>query len=72
VDIADAVYSLLALFLGAPSPPCLEACDANDDGAHDVSDALFVLGYLFLGGPAPGPGVRCESTSVNCEASACE
>jgi len=38
--------------------PCLDAVDANDDGAIDCSDAVFVVGFLFLGTaapPAPGP-----------------
>src|ERR1041385_3518797 len=33
VDLNDAVYSLAYLFQGGETPGCLEAADANDDGA---------------------------------------
>ncbi len=58
VDISDAVFSLSYLFLGGPTPTCLDAADANDDGRVDLSDAVYTLGFKFLGGPeipAPGP-----------------
>ena len=37
---------------------CLEAADANNDGALNVTDPVLILNYLFLAGPppsAPGP-----------------
>jgi len=38
-------------------PPCLDSCDANDDGLVDLADAVFVLRFLFLNGePPPPPG----------------
>jgi len=40
-------------------PPCLDACDCNDDGRIDLSDAVCILRYLFQEGrwpPPPGPG----------------
>jgi YD repeat-containing protein len=60
LDIADGINVLGYLFLGASTPPCLEAADANDDGTLDIADGVFVLNYLFTGGqepPAPGPRV---------------
>jgi hypothetical protein len=39
-------------------PPCLDACDANDDGRVDFADAVAILRYLFKDReplPAPGP-----------------
>jgi hypothetical protein len=60
VDISDALFTLVFLFLGGSGPVCDDALDANDDGTIDISDALYTLGYLFLGTsepPAPGPKV---------------
>lgn len=53
LDLSDAVFGLQYLFVGGASPPCLEACDANDDGGLDIADAVYTLQYLFLGGPQP-------------------
>jgi len=62
VDIADAAATISFLF-GQESwkfnPPCLDACDCNDDGRIDLADATCVLTFLFQFGrfpPAPGPG----------------
>lgn len=59
-NIADAVYSLSALFLpGAPNPTCLDAADANDDEAFNIADPVFTLTALFVPGadspPEPHP-----------------
>jgi len=62
VDIADAASVVSFLFLPGTwkfQPPCLDACDCNDDGRIDLADAVCVLQYLFQFGatpPAPGPG----------------
>jgi predicted outer membrane repeat protein len=53
IDIADAVFTLSALFQGGLQPTCLDAEDANDDGNLDITDAVFLLSYLFLGGKPP-------------------
>jgi hypothetical protein len=64
VDISDAAAVVSYLFLPGTykfSPPCLDACDANDDGRIDLADAVTILRYLFQQGrfpPAPGPGYR--------------
>jgi hypothetical protein len=59
VEIADVVA--IASYLRARfDPPCVDACDANDDGDVDISDIMFLASYLFLRGPfppAPGPGL---------------
>ncbi len=61
VDIADAAEILTFLFRqGAwrTTPPCLDACDVNDDGRIDLADAFAILVYLFAFGhepPSPGP-----------------
>lgn len=52
VDIADAIATLLCLFLGQ-SMKCEDALDANDDGAVDISDPLRGLEFLFRDGSAP-------------------
>ena len=62
VDIADATAVVSFLFLPGTwkfQPPCLDACDCNDDGRIDLADAVCILQYLFQFGeapPAPGPG----------------
>ncbi len=64
VDIADAAAAVSYLIGSGPkafSPPCLDACDCNDDGRIDLSDVVCILKYLFELGPfppAPGPGLR--------------
>ena len=59
VDIADAIRTLLFLFIeGTSEPLCVEAADANGSGDVDLSDAVFTLQFLFRGSdppPAPGP-----------------
>ncbi|MGH9361483.1 MAG: hypothetical protein ACRD2T_06155, partial [Thermoanaerobaculia bacterium] len=54
-DLSDAVAALGYLFLGSRSPVCLDAADANDDGALEITDSIYLLQFLFLGGPAPPP-----------------
>ena len=59
VEIAD-VMAIASYLTGRYEPRCLDACDANDDGAIDVSDIMFLASYLFLQGPFPpdpGPGI---------------
>lgn len=53
VNIADAVWTLNALFQGGPAGPCAEACDANNDGLYDATDATYTLNWRFLDGPPP-------------------
>ena len=64
VDIADAAAVVSYLFAPGPykfQPPCLDACDCNDDGRIDLADTVCILRYLFQLGPfppEPGPGWR--------------
>jgi len=61
VNIADAagvVSFLFPTFWVIFEPPCLDACDCNDDGRVDLADTFCILSYLFQGGsfpPPPGP-----------------
>jgi hypothetical protein len=58
VNIADPAAIIGFLFLPVAwqfEPPCLDACDANDDGRVDLADAMTVLIYLFRFGPEPPP-----------------
>ena len=63
VDISDAAAVVSFLFLPGTwkfEPPCLDACDCNDDGRIDLADALCILQYYLMNGafpPAPGPGL---------------
>ena len=52
-DIADAIFTLGYLFASEPAPSCLDAADANDDGALEIIDAVYLPNFLSLGGPAP-------------------
>ena len=53
LELTDAVFVLNWLFLGGPTPSCLDAADADNDGENVLTDAVYVLSFLFLGGPAP-------------------
>ena len=55
LNITDGIYTLNYLFLGGPTPACLDAADANDDGGLNITDGIYVLNFLFLGGPEPPP-----------------
>jgi hypothetical protein len=54
-DLSDAVAVLNMLFVSGTPLPCMDACDANDDGGVDLSDPIYWLAYLFSGGPPPPP-----------------
>jgi hypothetical protein len=75
-SVADAVFLLRFLFLGADEPGCLDACDADGSRALDISDAAFFLADLFGRGrrpiPSPGPGECQPSLGGFCEASNCK
>ncbi len=64
LDISDAAYITRFLFFPPATtvdPPCLDACDCNDDGRIDLADTLCTLDYLFRGGGSPlppGPGLE--------------
>jgi hypothetical protein len=49
-----------ALFAQGSTPTCLDAADANDDGAVDIADAIALLSHLFAGsGDVPQPFAEC-------------
>jgi hypothetical protein len=54
-NIADAVFTLGFLFLGASRPPCEDAADMDDSGILEITDAVFLLNHLFSGGEEPPP-----------------
>ncbi len=64
LNINDA-GAMISFFFHDPAvrfePPCLDACDCNDDGRLDLADTTCVLRFLFRSGPIPpppGPGVE--------------
>jgi formylglycine-generating enzyme required for sulfatase activity len=67
LNLTDAIYTLNFLFLGGPTPACLDAVDADDNGQLNLTDAVYTLNHLFLGGsPPPDPGpVECGSDPTN-------
>jgi hypothetical protein len=83
VDISDAAAILSYLFQTGDykfNPPCLDACDANDDGRIDLADSVFVLRYLFklpntkppIPFDQPGtddqPGTKTPNDRLDCQA----
>lgn len=74
VDISDAIFTLVYLFLGGNPPACPDAADLNDDGKIDVSDPIALLWSLFLEPgrwipyPFPLPGLDPTSDDLGpCE-----
>ncbi len=60
LNVGDAVYALLYIFLNGDDPACLDAADVNDDGRINVADAVYILQYLFLNGTQPpAPFTEC-------------
>jgi hypothetical protein len=55
LNITDGVAIFNWLFLGGPTPPCLESANANDSPAINITTGVYLLNFLFLGGPAPPP-----------------
>ena len=76
VDIADAAAVISYLFLTGTwkySPPCLDACDANDDGRVDLADSVYILRYLFKfdkapKAPFPEAGIDPTYDKLSCSA----
>ncbi len=57
VNLADAVFTLEALFVRAIPLPCPDAADADDTGSISITDPIWTLNYLFgTGDPPPSPG----------------
>ncbi len=59
LDISDAAFLLLYLFVGEVALTCEDAGDANDDGEVVLSDPIFTLNWLFRGGPSPPAPLSC-------------
>jgi hypothetical protein len=55
VDVADATYILMYLFVQGNDPPCMDAADTNDSGNVDLADGVNVLYALFGDGVIPPP-----------------
>ena len=53
VNIADAIHLVLYLYRAGPAPPCLDAADADNDGALNGTDVVVILQHLFA-----GPAIR--------------
>jgi hypothetical protein len=64
VDVSDAAAVVSYLFsppMFKFQPPCLDACDCNDDSRIDLADAVCILQFLFQQGEfpnTPGPCLR--------------
>ena len=53
VDIADVIYLINYLFIGAPPPDPLFLGDVDCDDLVNIGDVVYLINYLFLGGPEP-------------------
>ncbi|HVR75371.1 MAG TPA: SdrD B-like domain-containing protein [Planctomycetota bacterium] len=76
INVTDAVILIGSLCASGDclfKPPCLDACDANDDGRLDLADAIRILSWLFTRGPAPPPpgplvpGVDPTEDNLSCD-----
>ncbi len=72
IDLADPIGLASILFVGAPAPPCADACDGNDDGQLDLADVISVLEYLFIQGAAPPPPFPACGLDPTPDATACD
>ncbi len=81
VDISDAAAVISFLFETGDFrflPPCLDACDANDDGRVDLADSVYILRYLFklpntkppipfdMPGTDDQPGTKTPNDRLDC------
>ncbi len=76
VNVSDPVSLLAYLFSGdAEEPPCLDAADADDNGALQLTDAIFLLQGLFGTGDAPPAPQECgvdpTADEVPCDRNVC-
>lgn len=53
VDLADPVYMVQYLFLGAAAPVCPAQWDANGSGKVNIVDVIRIIGYTLYAGEAP-------------------
>ena len=71
-DITDLVALNNWLFGGGAGPTCLDAADANDDGAANIADSLFManvlLGVVPLAPPFPDCGYDPTPDPLRCDA----
>ena len=72
-NITDGIFVLNFLFLGGPTPVCMDAADADDNGNVNITDGIFILNFLFLGGPAPpAPAAPTCGEDTTASALTCE
>src|SRR5262245_15910667 len=76
LEITDAIHTLQYLFQGkGDTLRCLDAADADDDGAVGLPDAILGLNYLFRAGsapPAPYPACGTDPTADELDCAANE
>lgn len=74
-EMADAVATMKALFLGQGPLCCQAAADANADEALDITDPIHLLNHLYRGGPQPSsPYPACgpaREGRLACDRSGC-
>lgn len=75
-NVSDPIFLLEELFGAGTPSPCLDACDANDDGDLDLADIIQMLGLVFVGTPASLPppfqcGFDPTEDLLDCPAGTC-
>ena len=74
--VGDSV-AILDHLNGTTLHDCLDAVDANDDGALDISDPVYLIGFMFGNGsipPAPFRTCAIDQTSsdnLDCASTVC-
>ncbi|MCU0727914.1 MAG: DUF5123 domain-containing protein, partial [Planctomycetes bacterium] len=66
IDVSDAIFIVLYLFLGSVDTTCRDALDVDDLQAVEITDAVYLLSFLFLSGsspPAPYPSAGPDPTA---------
>ena len=63
-QVGSAVFGLRYLFQSGDTPPCVKACDTDNDGQVVVTDMVIILNFLFTGGPAPSLWVDSNGDSI--------
>jgi hypothetical protein len=69
VDISDAMFTLLYLFINGEEPGCIEAANANGSRALNIADPIHTFQFLFNGGgapPHPFPFCRFAPAPLSC------
>ena len=73
LDVSDAVFLLLFLFVGPDVElRCQKSADFDDSGKLNVTDAIYILSYLFVTGLPPAEPFSACGRDPTPDALSCE